>query len=124
MTDTPTKDIHELTLMLLSALREAHKEIHPEQVTQAHEHLETHLLDYLVLMRKRPLIGAYEFLLPPNGKGVGWYWRHPKHNPSDWVNWHGPFTSRKAAAEARIRETRATGAPKTPLDVLERDIFI
>lgn len=120
--ETPQKDIHELTLMLLAALHasKSSDEEQDEKVCEAHNHLERHLLNYLALMRKRPLLHAYEYLIPPNGQACGWYWRHAKASPGDWINWHGPFTSRKAAIEDRLRQK---GAPRTPLDILERDIF-
>jgi hypothetical protein len=124
MTKTPTKDIHEAALLLLDALRTSinSDEETSETLIEANDYLEKALLNYLAMMRTRPLVHAYEYLIPLKGSGVkpGWYWRHPKHEPKDWVNWHGPFASRKEAISARASQK---GAPRTPLDVLERDIF-
>jgi hypothetical protein len=111
--------------MLLAALR-ASKDSDEEQDAQtreANDHLEKNVLNWLAMMRKRPLLHAYEYLIPPSGKACGWYWRHQKADPRDWINWHGPFPSRKAAVEARLRVVHKSGGAKTPLEALEKDIF-
>lgn len=118
MTDSH-KDTYDLVHLLLNSLTSLEGD---EHVLDARDRLQAACLLWLAQMRKRPLTGCYEFLTPPGGdaKRVGWYWRHPKFDPKDFVNWHGPYPSRKLAVEARISQR---GAARVPLDVLEADIF-
>ena len=116
----PHTELHEATLYLLSCIKDVVNEGKATTQTQeANEYLRTRLLNYLVLMRKRNLQEAYEFIHTTNG-GWGWYY---KGREAEHVNWFGPFTSRKAAIEARTNRVQKLGAPRTPLNVLERQLL-
>lgn len=115
-------DCVRLTLDALSNARSAGETDGIEALANANEYLGTALVNYVGMLRKRPLLHAYEFLTPPadDGRRAGWYWRVTNANPRDYVNWHGPYESRKAASEARLRQK---GTPQRKLDLIENAIF-
>lgn len=114
------KDVYDSVRLTLDALASCASE--EASLAEANLWLREQLCDYLARLRRRDLKGCYEFLTPVtsgiNPEQAGWYWRHPKHNPRDSVNWHGPYGSRKAAIEARLKQ-----GPKNRLELLEADIF-
>lgn len=122
--DTPDShlDVHTCVEMLIEVLTHARKsKAETPETGRANTYLFERLLNYKVMMRQRPLLETYEFLIPPNNQGVGWYYRPTvKAKATTAFNWIGPFTSRKAAVTARMA-TR--GTPKIPLDIIEREIL-
>lgn len=114
------KDIYDSVRLTLDALAITQSE--DPSLAEANLWLREQLCDYLARLRKRDLKGCYEFLTPitssTNPEQAGWYWRHPKHDPRSALNWHGPFSSRKAAVENRLKH-----GPKNRLELLEADIF-
>lgn len=117
----PQHDIMTVITMLLESLATSRRSgEETEQTADANSRLTTSIMNYLAMMRKRTLSHCYEFLVPLGGPGMGWYWRHPKFDPKDSKNWHGPYVSRKAAITARISQK---GALRVPMDVLDRMIF-
>lgn len=120
------KDIHDVALLTLEAIKAAKSsgELDPT-LSEYNDHLATSIINWLGMMRRRPLTSAYEFLTPPadsDGRRAGWYWRHTGANPRDWVNWHGPFTSRKGAIEAKLALAPRTRALFV-LEKVEAEIF-
>ncbi len=125
MATDPQKNIHDLVLLLLEELKLAREAgVETEEIAGANSYLYQHVQAYRTLLRRRILTSTYEFLTPPadDGRRAGWYWRHPKHKNNDWVNWHGPFSSRKEAAEDRIKHAKRGGAPTLKIEVLDREL--
>lgn len=118
------RDILDCVKLTLDAIKANRLSDEAAECSEQNAHLETSLLNYLALLRRRPLTSTYEFLTPPadDGRRAGWYWRHPKSDWREYVNWHGPFASRKLAVENRIAL-----APRTRSEFLvaqaEADIF-
>ena len=115
-------DVYEVTEMLLEALARARaSDDETPETRRANTYLYEKLMNYRVLMRKRTLDSAYEFLAPHNGKGAGWY--YASTGPAR--NWVGPFPSRKAAVEAKLhaRGKRGEKQPTKTLDMIELEIF-
>lgn len=125
MTTNPQLDVLEAVRLTLEALAQARNSEEAAQCAEPNAYLTTSLTNYLGLLRRRPLTSAYEFLTPPadlDGRRAGWYWRHPSASSRDWINWHGPFASRKAAVEDKIKLAPRTRS-KFLLDKVEREIF-
>lgn len=124
------QDVYDCVQLLLNALALSKASgTETDATASANDYLHHHLQNYRGLLYARPLTACYEFMVPRLGSKnplhwkAGWYWRHPKHTAANAMNWHGPFASRKAAVQARLATLKRSGAPATPLAVLERDIF-
>lgn len=115
----PHMDVNTAVQILLQCLRDSKLSgDETPQTAGANQYLGERLLNYLVLMRSRPLTSTYEFIIPATGlKDAGWYY---KPSNSQAFNWQGPYASRKAAVEAK---TNRKGAPKTNMQMVEIEIF-
>lgn len=100
-----------------NATSDGHQDVYDcEATAKANEYLTHHLTNYRGLLYARPLTAC------PDSRSAdaslhwkaGWYWRHPKQLARDAANWHGPFSSRKAAVQDRLAHAKRQGAPGIP----------
>lgn len=115
----PHEELHQATELTLECIAELCSDPNclPEE-REAARYLAERIMNYRVLLRKRPLMSAYEYLNPP-GQRPGWYYK-PNEKEAEVKNWVGPFASRK---EAVIAKTKRPGQARTPLHIIEQKLL-
>lgn len=112
-------DLHESTTIVLEQIQILVKDVNATaEEIHAAKYLAEKIMNYRVLLRKRPVDEAYEFLTPPNGS-AGWYYKAAP-GITQSLNWVGPFASRKQAVEAKLKRP---GTARNRLDLLNQRLF-